>query len=558
MIRTFKRHEFRKQQELSGKLWKFTVLNGDREGTEGMIAVPGCLETVPGFESYRGSAVYRTEFETGGNVRLEFKGVSHTAEVFVDGKPIASHYNAYTPFDAIVKLEEGEHVLEVKADNSFSEASALHIPNDYMSYGGITRPVSLEILPDVYLRRAHITPHPVEGGGYSAKIEVIAANIGSEPHTVLISGSLAGQVFEIGEVTVCPGQEVAVIQTVNCGLVQEWSPENPNLYQVKLQMKEDGKTVDDLIDRIGFRTVSVEGKRILLNGKALRIKGFCRHEDHAQFGCALPFEAIACDLQLVKDLGANSIRTSHYPNDEIFLDLCDELGILIWEENHARGLNEERMRNPHFEEQAEQVIREMIEAHYNHPCIYIWGILNECASDTEYGRQCYEKQYELIRTLDQSRPRSSSSCRFKTDLCFGYPEVVSYNIYPQWYHDGTVTETIDGLYTWVQEESEGAGKPFLITEIGAGAIYGYRTPSHDKWSEEYQAEALEKQISEVLAYEGCSGMYIWQFCDVRVSKEWFSNRPRTMNNKGIVDEYRRRKLSYDVVKRLYSAYGNYR
>lgn len=96
------------------------------------------------------------------------------------------------------------------------------------------------------------------------------------------------------------------------------------------------------------------------------------------------------------------------------------------------------------------------------------------------------------------------------------------------------------------------------TISGAGAIYGYRTPAHVKWSEEYQAETLEEQITGVLAQPGCSGVYLWQFCDVRVCGSWFATRPRTMNNKGIVDEYRRPKLSYEVVKRLFGACGNYR
>jgi len=216
------------------------------------------------------------------------------------------------------------------------------------------------------------------------------------------------------------------------------------------------------------------------------------------------------------------------------------------------------MRNPNFERQAEEVIREMIMYHYNHPSIYIWGILNECASETSYGRECYEKQYELIRQLDSSRPRSSASCKFKTDICLDFPEVVSYNIYPKWYHDTPVQEYLDDLYQWVQTEAPGKGKPFLITEVGAGAIYGYRTPTKVKWSEEYQADTLGEQLTAILEHPGASGLYIWQFCDVRVSEEWFHSRPRTMNNKGIVDEYRRRKLSYEIVKKIYTNYGNYK
>ena len=113
---------------------------------------------------------------------------------------------------------------------------------------------------------------------------------------------------------------------------------------------------------------------------------------------------------------------------------------------------------------------------------------------------------------------------------------------------------------WDYQEKLGHGreKPFLISEIGAGGIYAFRDQSKDVWSEDLQAEILENQIKEVLNTEECIGMYIWQFCDVRISNEWFSNRPRTMNNKGIVDEYRRRKLSYDVVKKLYHSYSDFR
>ena len=346
-------------------------------------------------------------------------------------------------------------------------------------------------------------------------------------------------------------------QNVLCGAVEEWMPEHPKLYEINTVLYQNGEAVDDLIDRFGFREVTLQNKRICINGKPVRIKGFCRHEDHPQFGCALPLEAMAYDLDLIQDLGANSVRTSHYPNDERFLDLCDERGILVWEENHARGLSLEDMQNPNFEPQAENVIREMIMAHYNHPSIYIWGILNECASETEYGKECYEKQFDLIRSMDQTRPCSFASCKFKTDICFGLPDVVSYNIYPHWYHDTPIKEYLEDLYQWVQDETEGKGKPFLITEIGAGGIYGYRTPYEVKWTEEYQAKTVREQISTVLENQNCCGVYIWQFCDVRVSEEWFHIRPRCMNNKGIVDEYRRRKLSYQAVKDVYTQYGNY-
>lgn len=486
MIRTFRQHNIRPQQELTGKLWDFTPLQGNFSGKTFPVHTPSCWESYPGFGLYRGEGRYETQFEGAGNLRIECKGVSHTATIALDGKTIAGHYNAYTAFSAIVKqVEAGTHTLTITADNRFSAKSALHVPNDYMSYGGVSRPVVLENVRDSFIEYVHVTPS--HGSG-----------------TWL--------------------------------LVREGAP------------------FDDLIDRFGFREITVEGKRILLNGSPVKIKGLCRHEDHPQFGCALPFSAIANDLALIRDLGANSVRTSHYPNDEIFLDLCDELGILVWEENHARGLSPEQMQNPFFEKQAHDVTLEMVTQHYNHPSIYIWGILNECASDSAYGKTCYEKLFELIRSLDKSRPLSFASCKFKTDLCFGLPDIVSYNIYPKWYHDTPVEEYLSDLYSWIQNQTEGAGKPFLVTEIGAGGLYGYRSPYATKWSEEFQAKTLQEQLDSVLSFEDCSGVYVWQFCDIRISEEWWGGRPRTMNNKGVVDEYRRPKLCYETVKELFAKY----
>ena len=557
MIRTFCTNKIRKVYEMSDSIWKFIPCDGEFTGREYPVVVPCCWENLPDFSAYRGVGVFTKEFEAEGTIRMVFKGVSHTAKVCVDGKEVGTHYNAYTPFSVLVEeLKSGLHKLEVYVDNRFSESSALHVPNDYMSYGGISRGVVLEYLGKAYVEYIHAIP-VLTDKGWKAKITTKVTSVAKEQNSYTLDISLEGMESKKEHITLKPGEEKEIEVELQATSAQTWEMENPQLYRVSAVLFDENGPVDDLIERIGFRVVAVDGKDILLNGKKIRIKGFCRHEDHPMYGCALPFAAIQQDIQIATDLGANAIRTSHYPNDELFLDLCDEQGILVWEENHARGLSLEQMENPNFEYQAEKCIQEMINAHINHPSIIIWGILNECASDTVYGYECYKKQYDLIQKLDSSRPRSSASCKFKTDICFGLPEIVSYNLYPEWYHDTKATEYVSDIYNWVQDYSEGSGKPFLVTEIGAGAIYGYRTPSMAKWSEEYQARTLENQIIAVLEQKGCSGIFIWQFCDVRISSEWFSNRPRTMNNKGIVDEYRRRKLSYDVVKRLFHSYNNY-
>lgn len=559
MIRTFKTHYVRKQMELTESLWEFEPCAGSYAGQKFPVAVPGCWENHPLFADYRGEGIYRKTFQAQGNVRIECKGVSHTATVYLDGHAIGHHYNAYTPFSVVVSdLEPGRHMLEIKADNRFHKDSALHVPNDYMSYGGISRGVVVEELSDLYLEYVHVkTYRENEQWHVQVKAAVNVLKIRqNDEEDITIQGKIKDTAFE-WKLTDTAKKHYEFCTDLKIDGIEEWSPETPVLYQVELQMLREDEVIDDLIERFGFREICVQGKYILLNGKKLRIKGVCRHEDHPDYGCALPYQTIYNDLVLIRQMGANSIRTAHYPNDEIFLDLCDELGILVWEENHARGLEEDRMKHPLFEEQAEQVIREMIFYHYNHPCIFIWGILNECASETLFGRSCYEKQFRLIREMDDSRPCTFASCKFFGDICFDLPDVISCNLYPRWYVDKPVRDYLNEVYDWIVEDGNGKGKPFIVSEIGAGGLYGCHNAYHGKWTEEYQADALSEQVSECLKFSESMGVYIWQFCDVRVSSEWFAGRPREMNNKGIVDEYRRPKAAYGRVKEIFEQYTNY-
>ncbi len=559
MIRTFKTHDVRKQMELTESLWEFEPCAGNYAGQKFPVAVPGCWENHPLFADYRGEGIYRKTFQAQGNVRIECKGVSHTATVYLDGHEIGHHYNAYTPFSVVVSdLEPGRHMLEIKADNRFHKDSALHVPNDYMSYGGISRGVVVEELSDLYLEYVHVkTYRENEQWHVQVKAAVNVLKIGqNEDEDITIQGKIKDTAFE-WKLADTAKKHYEFCTDLKIDGIEEWSPETPVLYQVELQMLREDEVIDDLMERFGFREICVQGKYILLNGKRLRIKGICRHEDHPDYGCALPYQTIYNDLVLIRQMGANSIRTAHYPNDEIFLDLCDELGILVWEENHARGLEEDRMKHPLFEEQAEQVIREMIFYHYNHPSIFIWGILNECASETLFGRSCYEKQFRLIREMDDSRPCTFASCKFFGDICFDLPDVISCNLYPRWYVDKPVRDYLNEVYDWIVEDGNGKGKPFIVSEIGAGGLYGCHNAYHGKWTEEYQADALSEQVSECLKFSESMGVYIWQFCDVRVSSEWFAGRPREMNNKGVVDEYRRPKAAYGRVKEIFEQYTNY-
>lgn len=563
MERMFQTHQVRHAIELSECLWDFRIENGQMTQT-GKAYVPGCWEQMPGLGNYRGSAVYERTLTAGGNVRLVFKGVSHTARVYVDDLLAGEHYNAYTSFDVILRaLPAGEHSLRVEVSNAFGEASALHVPNDYMTYGGIIRPVMLEELGAAYIRWVHYTPHRC-GDGWMLDIDA-CVDVLQQGANFTVDVTVHGQTCCLKGRASKEGRQ-RLHGCMQLSDVEPWCMESPCLYSVAAKLMEDGQVMDDLIDRIGFREVQTEDGKILLNSRPVRIKGVCRHEDYAGFGCAIPVQAMQRDLQLMQEMGCNAVRTTHYPNDERFLDLCDEQGFLVWEESHARGLSERDMRNPNFDRQCACCIDEMVEAHYNHPSIYIWGILNECASETAYGRICCERQLAQLRGLDTSRPLTFATCKFThgedgqpvrmLDLCLDLPDVVSCNVYPKWYFDTPVKDFLQELHDSI-DGTAGRGKPMIISEIGAGGEYGYHSAENLKWSEEYQAQALQEQLEGVLDDPRCTGVYIWQYCDTRVSNEWFASRPRTCNNKGVVDAYRRPKMAFAAVKKIFREYGDY-
>ena len=157
----------------------------------------------------------------------------------------------------------------------------------------------------------------------------------------------------------------------------------------------------------------------------------------------------------------------------------------------------------------------------------------------------------MLRKLDQSRPVTAALLERLGGKVYGDMDVVSINIYPQWYHN---TPAQDVLNRKLLEAARGGGenKPVIVSEIGAGAIYGCHDPFGEaKWSEERQCVILKEQITAVLSHPDVMGIFLWQFADVRVAEEWAMSRPRTYNNKGVVDEYRRPKMAYQVVKALF-------
>jgi beta-glucuronidase len=562
MIRLFQTNEIRQVTELEG-IWDFDVVKQDQGDGQDQpnyvyrLPVPGCWETHPELLTYRGSGVYRKmiEVDKQTHLRFVFKGISHTAKVYWDGEQVAGHYNAYTAFAVVIQdVEPGSHELKVYVDNSFNEQSALHTPNDYYTYGGLIRPVVMEQISDAFIERIQFTPS-LEEGIWQADIQVTVSNVSSRTQTFHLKAELAKFELDLGDVTVNPGGHATVTRRFSCPNVDTWSEDHPQLYLCKVQVFEIGQSepMDDLIERVGFRTISTNHSRIQLNGEDIILKGFNRHEDHPMVGAAFPLSLMVTDLDLMEDMGANCVRTSHYPNDERFLDLCDERGIFVWEENHARGFSLDKMQHPMFSEQCEAVNKEMVEQHVNHPSIVIWGILNECASNTEEGRLLYKQQLKQIRSMDASRPLTFASHHRDKELCFDLVDIVSVNLYPGWYGDEDPGELCDQARGWA-DAAGGAGKPMIMSEFGGDGYYGHRDPSRVRGTEERHADIIEANLAAYTSRPFISGMLIWQFCDCRVTEGtgWLLTRAMTQNSKGIVDRYRRPKLAYSVVKAYFN------
>ncbi len=559
----FETNEKRNQRELGG-LWKLETLSASGEVTGVYSAsVPSVWETICGLEDYRGLGKYSTTVRTkSSNVRLVFKGVSHTGDVYFDGRHVGHHYNAYNPFTVEVgAVSEGEHLLEVIADNRFSPDSALHVPNDYRTYGGINRPVAIEELGNAYIEYLHVKNSRGEKC-WESEIVAKVRRFGENSSEYSAELTLAGKTITLE----CAGfEENAAIFSAKTAFegVDEWMPETPSLYIAHAKLFENGEYIGDLKERIGFRDIKIDGEKILINGKQIFLKGFNRHEEYGTLGCAVPESLMNFDLDIIASTSANFVRTSHYPNDERFLDMCDERGFFVWEEGHARGLDENKMKNPNFKKQSADCLEEMVINHYNHPSIIIWGILNECASHTEYGAECYKLQYDQLKALDPSRPRTSATCYHLKDLCYDMEDIISLNIYPRWYtwygNDYAPLEHYQKIREYI-DTCVSSKKPIIISECGAAAIYGYRTFSHVKWSEDRQCDVIKELIEGLSASDEISGVAIWQFADCRIDgdfRDW-NSRPKTQNNKGIVDIYRNPKQSYYTVKECFGNIKSYK
>jgi beta-glucuronidase len=516
------------------------------------MPVPGCFDASPAFAGRRGTAAYRTTVRVtpGTPGLLSFGGLGMWSRIYVDGRALGEPGLPYSQIEiGVAPADFATREIIVVSDNRFDRERMPLLEQffDFYAYGGIFRSVYWHELPERAVDRVEITTTDLAAGQIQANVrfhEVFSA-------TVKARVAIDGGVFATVDLQVADGTTFLDLQVPN---PTPWTPASPALHTLDLRVGKDA-----IVERFGLRVVGIQDGKITLNGEPVKLLGYCRHEAHPQFGPALPLDQLVQDLQLLRDLGCNFVRGSHYPQDPRFLDLCDEYGVLVFEESMGWGQKPEHFTDRNFQRFQVAQTQAMVRKSFNHPCVILWGFLNEGASNTPESRTIYERLAGALRSMDQTRLVTYASMHPLNDLNLDLVDVVSINCYPGWYAQDKekmapsdeIVPRLDAIRDSLAERGFG-DKPFIVSEIGAGAIYGWRDPLHAHWSEEYQDEYLREVCEEVVSNDAIAGVALWQFCDCRTYASCRAlTRPRAFNNKGTLDEYRRPKLAYRTVRAIF-------
>ncbi|MFB6119964.1 MAG: glycoside hydrolase family 2 protein [Halobacteriaceae archaeon] len=548
MVRTFDPSRTRRRRTLDGE-WDFvTDPDGDgidRGHPDGLpddadsLVVPSPWNVDPAYHGYEGVGWYETGFEVtrAGPVRMVLHGVCHDATVWIDGDRVADHYGGYTPIEVIASLDRGRHSVVVRADSSRDDTSIPKPGTDWFPYGGITREVVVEEVPKTRVAGLDVT-YDLDGDEAALTAAVTVANDGPTREET-VAAELAGD--RVSETVTLPADGETTVALDHTLAVERWTLDDPTLYTVTATVGDDERR-----ERVGFRTVSVTDSDVLVNGDAVPLRGVNRHEDHPEWGHAQPERIQARDLSLIESMGGNFVRTSHYPNHPRLLDLCDERGLLVMEELPYWQFSGARFSRDPVLARGKTMLREMIARDRTHPAIVAWGLTNECAGHEDAVYDAVGDLAGIARDLDD-RPVTLASMNYQPDKrahdpTFEHCDIVCLNGYQGWYTEGDWDEILDPAREDYPE------KPIVVSEFGAGAVYGERTWENQKWSEGHQAAAVLDAVEAFEAAPDVAGFAVWQFCDTWTTTERFAGRPKGKNNKGLVDEYRRPKEAYQRLR----------
>ncbi|MBE7037511.1 MAG: beta-glucuronidase [Ruminococcaceae bacterium] len=566
MGRMFDEHIVRKIQNLDG-WWDFCIDPDDTGEEEKWYEnlpkkektyVPSVWNTQKELIKYEGKVWYEKSFYSdGGNLRFCFGACLTEAKVWLDGVYLGYHYGGFSQFEFIASdVYSGYHKLTVCVDNHFDEHSIPQRKVDWYHYGGITRSVSVETLNGIcVLANKLIYELSSDLKDVTGKFDIELYN--SENTSCKTKLNIKTDEIDVFECEVeLNAKETKIISSdiFNLKNVKLWDINLPNLYNVYITTD-----TDDLFDRVGFRKISVENKKVMLNNKEIELRGVNRHEEYPEFGFAFPKTLIKRDVDLILEMGCNSIRGSHYPNMREFVDYLDENGILFWSEIPIWGVgfSEEALMDEVIINRGFDMHKEMVKYYYNHPSIIMWGMHNEILTNVKAGYDISKKYYKYLKENGGNRLVVYASSHALTDICFEFTDVICLNEYQGWYGGSIDTwESFVDNFVEYRNKLGFENKPVIISEFGAAAIYGWHDSDKIWWSEEYQAELISHALSVFHSNENVTGSFIWQFSDMRTCKEAGMNRARGFNNKGMVNEHRRPKLAFHAAKQKYNEFKN--
>ncbi len=547
----------------------------------------------PNTNYYQGPGWYRTQLEVNnphaqGRTLLHFEGAGQKTDVYVYTTKVGSHVGGYDEWtvditDAVEAFKKtavfksqfkGKVPISVRCDNSRDLELIPSDLSDFMLYGGLYRYLNLVYVPKVSVDKVFASAQ-VDAAGKEGQLNVKArffnpAKIGAAEVTVKLLDP-KGKTIQQHKTKVNSLEGDVPVWTAKVKKPQLWSPASPMLYTVEVTATTPQGT-HTLREKIGFRHFEfVEKGPFHLNGKRLLLRGTHRHEDHAGVANAMTEDQIRAELLMMKDIGVNFIRLGHYQQSRIVLDLCDSLGILVWEEiPWCRG----GLGGDIFKDQARSMLTNMIEQHYNHPSVIIWGLGNENdwpgdfpEFDKEKIREFMTELNTLSHKLDPSRKTAIRRC----DFCKDIVDVYSPSIWAGWYR-GVYTEYKEvslkefnrvpnflhvewGGDSHARRHSENPDNVLGRIDTGKGAderagdaslVGGATRVSKDgDWSESYICNLIDWHLKEQETMPWLSGTAYWPFKDFATPVRPENPVP-FMNQKGIVERDFTKKESYYV------------
>lgn len=444
---------------------------------------------------------------------LTFEGVAHQADVFVNGRLVAQNRCGYNAFSADVTsaLVSGENVIVVKVDSRESlNQPPFGFVMDYMTYGGIYRDVYLDEYQGAYVADVFVRATP--SGEVKADVTIGAF---SSPVTV------EWNISELGGKTVTCGSQQAngekLALTVNTEL-KAWSVAEPNLYQLTLKIGNNQSK-----HTFGARTAKFMPDGFYLNGQKLKIVGLNRHQSYPYVGYAMPESMQRLDAKILKDMGLNAVRTSHYMQSQSFIDECDRLGLLVFTEFPGW----QHIGDDDWKSQAVENVRSMVLQYRNHPSIVLWGVrINESVDCDEL----YQKTNAVAHALDDTR--QTGGVRYLTQ-----------------------SNLLEDVYTFNDFNASGAtdrnkvckkGVPYLVTEYNG---HMFPTKSFDDFPHaRTHVKRYAKMLSDIFAAQNTAGSFGWCLFDYNTHRD-FGSGDRICYH-GVTDMFRNPKLASYVFRSL--------